>query len=114
LCTALREHQGLTPLVFLLDWEHATPATVKSVIICLMNCSRRDVNIRDGICQEGGVPSIVGLMGKEQERILVEKATWTLNNLSTGSRANQVRCLLMRLTSVLTVGGVTSSTTIVD
>eukprot|EP00238_Polyblepharides_amylifera_P008541 CAMPEP_0196598512 /NCGR_PEP_ID=MMETSP1081-20130531/94362_1 /TAXON_ID=36882 /ORGANISM="Pyramimonas amylifera, Strain CCMP720" /LENGTH=2025 /DNA_ID=CAMNT_0041924217 /DNA_START=263 /DNA_END=6340 /DNA_ORIENTATION=- len=88
LCTSLREHNGLTPLIFLLDWEHASPAVIKSVVICLMNVTRRDVNMRDGICKEGAIAPILGLMGREQERIIVEKATWTLNNLATGNPAN--------------------------
>jgi len=89
LCTQLRELNGIPALVFLLDWEHSSPSTIKSVIIALMNCTRRDVLIRDSICAIGGVAPIIGLMGREQERIIVEKATWTLNNLSTGSEENQ-------------------------
>jgi len=89
LCTSLRELNGLTPLIFLLDWENTTPAVIKSVIICLMNCSRRDVLMREGICSIGGVAPIIGLMDREQERIVVEKATWTLNNLATGNASNQ-------------------------
>jgi hypothetical protein len=106
LCTALREHNGVTPLVFLLDWDHATPAVVKSAIICLMNCSRRDANIRDDICSEMGIGPIVALMGREQERIIVEKAAWTLNNLATGNASNQAL--------VRAAGGVRATLAVLD
>ena len=81
LCTSLRELNGLTPLIFLLDWEDTTPAVIKSVIICLMNCSRRDVLMREGICTIGGVAPILGLMDREQVRGLLKpsEALWNRN-----------------------------------
>jgi hypothetical protein len=106
LCTSLRELNGLTPLIFLLDWEGTTPAVIKSVIICLMNCSRRDVQMREGICAIGGVSPIIGLMDREQERIVVEKATWTLNNLATGNASNQA--------SVRAAGGVQATLSVLE
>ncbi|KAK3280023.1 hypothetical protein CYMTET_12121 [Cymbomonas tetramitiformis] len=90
LCREFLVHtRGLPLLVRLLDPKLSPKALLKHVVGTLMSMTRKEPRMRQAVCRGGAVEALLKLIDPKMDAVVVERASWTLNNLAVSNDAVQ-------------------------